>query len=123
MGNQTSSQNEDHKKKKDSNVNFLGNKIDSSGIITKGNNSSYRGIKTETNSVESSQAILKENTTEASSIVTTDKIETKDMKIPTTFEWKESGGTVYVTGSFSHWSQLFLMNKVGNHFELTLVIF
>ena len=42
--------------------------------------------------------------------------------IPTKFEWKEAAGIVYLVGSFGNWNQRFIMNKVGNTFELILVI-
>ncbi len=32
-------------------------------------------------------------------------------KINSVFYWINSGNTVYITGSFSNWNKLFLMNK------------
>ena len=39
-------------------------------------------------------------------------------KIPVTFEWKEGGNSVYLSGNFCNWKQLFLMqkNSEGNFF-------
>lgn len=50
-----------------------------------------------------------------------DKQDKSDIKIPTLFEWKEGGNTVYLTGSFCNWNQKFLMNQVNNKFEFILV--
>lgn len=42
-------------------------------------------------------------------------------KIPVTFEWDKVGNSVYVTGDFCGWKQLFLMEKKSNElFILTL---
>lgn len=42
----------------------------------------------------------------------------KSNKIPVTFEWKGGGNSVYLSGSFCDWKQLFLMKKnlEGNFF-------
>ena len=41
--------------------------------------------------------------------------------IPTTFEWKNGGNNVYLTGSFCNWNQFFLMKKISSgSFILTL---
>ena len=46
-----------------------------------------------------------------------------EVKIKTMFEWKEGGNIVYITGSFSNWTELFIMNKTdSNIHELTIVI-
>ncbi len=58
-----------------------------------------------------------EETTECQTIPDS-KIE---IKLPTTFEWKEGGSIVYITGSFSNWSQWFIMTRINNKFELVLV--
>lgn len=47
----------------------------------------------------------------------------KYKKISTIFKWKEPAGIVYLTGSFSYWNQLFLMNKkCDKTFEYTIVL-
>jgi hypothetical protein len=72
-------------------------------------------------STNSQNVIMKENTTDASTVIGfNEKILSKEIKIPITFEWKEGGSSVYVSGTFSNWNQFFLMHRVNNNFELTL---
>jgi hypothetical protein len=106
MGNQTSSQNErPHEKRM--------RIIDSDEkMIQLSTGSSYKGFKSE---LSSSSESPKDIDTDTSS-------HTEDVKVKTTFEWKEGGKNVYITGSFANWSQLFAMNKCGSgSFELCLV--
>jgi hypothetical protein len=77
--------------------------------------SSYKGLKTE----NSENPPIKESSIETNSNYNKEK---EDLKVQTHFEWKEGGNVVYVTGSFSNWSQWFVMNKTQNNiFDLTLV--
>ena len=72
--------------------------------MTDGNTNGDRSISNDTTSVVTAQEVQPEP------------------KIPMTFEWRDGGHVVYVTGSFSNWGQWFVMtknNKTGN-FELTL---
>lgn len=45
----------------------------------------------------------------------------REVKLSTTFEWKEGGNNVYMTGNFCNWNQKFMMTRLNNNFELTLV--
>jgi hypothetical protein len=118
MGNQISSPNDELGKKRV--PNFLNDKKEGSGIIIRDSLSSYKGVKTETCS-DGSNVIMKD-TTESSTIINNgEKNEVKDNKVQTIFEWKEGGNSVYVTGTFSNWNQWFLMNRINNNFEITLV--
>lgn len=98
----------------------------SSGFF-KDNISSYKGVITDASvssnlSKLSGISVEKESTREMTDHSTPDeKIETKDFKVPMLFEWKEGGGVVYLTGSFCNWNQKFLMNQIGNKFEIALV--
>lgn len=58
--------------------------------------------------------------TEVESATTTNSLEA-DNKVAVCFVWREGGNMVYLTGSFSNWSQIFVMTKANNNFELTLV--
>ena len=88
-------------------------------------NSSYRGVKTDMSS-QSGHSIEKESTNEITETSVNDahggeKIEMKEIKIPTNFEWREGGTNVFLTGSFCNWNQKFLMTQVNTKFEITLV--
>jgi len=49
------------------------------------------------------------------------KQDTCDEKVPTLFQWREGGKVVYVSGNFSNWTHLFIMEKKENGiFELIL---
>lgn len=78
--------------------------------------SSYKGLKTETGTNQNEKSISNDTT----SMVTTH--EPIEMKVPTLFQWKEGGNMVYVAGSFSNWTQFFVMtrNPDTGIFELIL---
>ncbi len=124
MGNQQNSSNPDRKREKRELIIDTKNNNDSNLYIDSNpdTNSSYRGVKTSAhcsaNDLE--KDVKAEQTTDCQTIP--DKIDPKDIKIPTTFEWREGGNIVYITGSFSNWSQWFIMTKINNKFEITLVI-
>lgn len=124
MGNQNSSNPERKKEKKEILIETK-NRMDTSygKIETKENNSSYKGIKTcgdfSANDLEKDPK--EELTTECQTIP--ENLDAKEIKIPTAFEWKEGGNIVYITGTFSNWSQWFIMTKINNKFELNLVNF
>lgn len=113
MGNQISSNTD----KKTQNVNA---KTDEGGGYYKENNSSYKGMKTDSTDNPNTNNGTKSET--QSTIVTNELKDPQDLKVPTQFEWKEGGKIVYVTGNFSNWSQWFMMSKniTNNYFELTL---
>ena len=70
------------------------------------NTSSYKGMKTDTEkfSNNESDSDISEKTTEQT-------LEIDDTKIPYTFEWKEGGNQVRLTGEFVNWKPLFEMTK------------
>jgi hypothetical protein len=109
MGNQPSPVTEKKSEPKEIIINKL--KDTSSGILS---NFSYKGVKTDTDISD-----IKDTTAET--IISIEKIEIKETKIPITFVWKEGGTNIYVTGSFSNWNQWFQMVKINNNFELVLV--
>ena len=41
--------------------------------------------------------------------------------IPTVFEWKGEGTSVFITGSFCNWKQKFKMIKLESTFQLIIV--
>ncbi len=124
MGNQQNSSNPDRRKEKKEVVIDTKNPDTKSfyAMTSKETNSSYKGVKTsgENSANELEKDVKAELTTECQTIP--ENIDDKDIKIPTTFEWKEGGNIVYITGTFSNWSQWFMMTKTNNKFELNLVI-
>ena len=105
---------ENSKDKEKSNNIIMNN---STSNFTKDNCSSYNGIRS-----ESSENPRKSLSYASSTSEHPDNLETpSDTKVPTTFEWKEDGNVVSVTGSFCNWSQFFIMNKDKDGvFRLTL---
>ena len=101
----------------------------------KDNLSSYEGIRSDDENIEEDNEVDENqnenenendnyNNSSSSSSIDKDNDKEKEFseeKIPTTFQWKEGGNTVYVTGSFCGWQQFFIMtkNEDGN-FSLTL---
>jgi hypothetical protein len=84
--------------------------------------SSYKGIKSDNFSLsdKKSKNSLRNQSTECQTIP--EKLDLKDFKIPTLFEWNDGGNVVYITGNFSNWTQWFMMNKIDkNKFLLNLV--
>jgi hypothetical protein len=127
MGNQVSSNSQNDKPNKNLNGKNNEGKNDSPDgdnlTYFKDNYSSYRGLKTdELTDGQNGQSISDTSV----GVPTADKTNTteitQDYKIPTNFEWKEGGNVVYVTGSFSNWSQWFIMsrNASNGNFELVL---
>jgi hypothetical protein len=117
MGNQVSSQGDNKK------IDHLKDKETDTISIVKDTYSSYKGLKTEL----SDQPNKETKDTNTSDSMTTLKQESgrpEDIKVSTNFEWREGGQAVYVTGSFSNWTQWFVMNRnpMTNFFELTLVL-
>jgi len=107
-----------------------GKNINSFLEINTKESSSYRGIKTiynensEKNTIElnSNKDKRTEKTTDCTSITTNICVDYSTFKIPFIFHWTEPAGVVYLTGSFSNWTQWFMMNKIGyDKFDLTLV--
>ena len=78
---------------------------------------SYKGIKSEGQSFVSCESALSVQTNEKSY----DSTNTNNT-VPYTFEWKEGGEHVYVTGSFCGWKQQLVMsyNSTTGYFEATL---
>jgi hypothetical protein len=113
MGNQTSSQHEKNREK-------LMNIIEGHEKVTESfvkSDSSYKGYDSGRLTYSENQN-CKEESTDTSS-----HFDAKEIKVKTMFEWREGGNTVYITGSFANWSQLFAMNKIANNkFELCLVL-
>jgi hypothetical protein len=77
------------------------------------NSNSYQGLKSDKSSKSNHNSSPK-----TSSNSEEYKVEEKEtinnlvnIKVATTFIWREGGNSVYVTGSFSNWKQWFLMKK------------
>lgn len=119
MGNQQNSSNPEKKREIKNVIAETKNRKLSSFLLinSKDNNSSYKGVKTSgnTSSVEFEKDI---KTLATDCTITPDK---SDSKAQTFFEWKDGGNVVYITGTFSNWSQWFIMAKNNNSFELFLV--
>ena len=109
------SENSKDKKTEEKSNNIIIN--NSTSNFTNDNCSSYNGIRS-----ESSENVIKSITCDSSASECPDKLEIPlEPKIPTTFEWREEGNVVSVTGSFCNWSQFFIMNKDKDGvFRLTL---
>ena len=71
----------------------------------------YDGIKTSEENVEENE-INNEDSDLYSTNIKNNNIETN--KIPVTFEWESGGNSVYLSGNFCNWQQLFLMEKQSN---------
>ena len=71
----------------------------------------YNGIKTIEENVEENE-INNEDSDLYSTNIKNNNIETN--KIPVTFEWESGGNSVYLSGNFCNWQQLFLMEKQSN---------
>ena len=86
--------------------------------LTKYTGSSCQGVRSET-----SESVRKSVSNGSTTSEQPDKTETPsdNSKIQTTFEWKEGGNVVSLTGSFCGWNRLFIMNKDKDGvFRLTL---
>ena len=88
------------------------NKDTDDNALIKDTYSSYKGLKTDTSEQTRDQKDYSEGSTNTREI---------EQKVPTRFEWKDGGNLVYLTGSFSNWTQWFVMNKKDHIYELTLV--
>ena len=83
--------------------------------------SSYKGVKTETTSLNNNSLSGNSSTSEKNN----ENIEqANDIKIPTFFQWKEGGNNIIITGSFCGWSNRFAMtkNEKKNYYELMLYL-
>ena len=83
--------------------------------------SSYKGVKTETTSLNNNSLSGNSSTSEKNN----ENIEqSNDIKIPTFFQWKEGGNNIIITGSFCGWSNRFAMtkNEKKNYYELMLYL-
>ena len=117
MGSQNSLSNSlkgNNKKEKNKNNNKGNNTLS----IDYNDSSSYKGVKTETTSININS--------QSGNSSTSDKVEniSNDIKIPTLFQWKEGGNNIVITGSFCGWSRQFSMlkNKNNNFYELLLYL-
>jgi hypothetical protein len=120
MGNQTSSHNE----KNDSKI--IDGKLEE--LSLKPDDSSYSGVVTKHAGSSDTKAIKRLNSEVEKSTDTQEnnhheriEIETKSDNVSFTFEWKEGGRTVYITGSFNNWSQQIEMSRLNDHFEYKMV--
>jgi hypothetical protein len=118
MGNQNSSH--DESKNQDNKERVVSphknkNQTDTSPITLINNGSSYKGVKTDT-ITKDDQSDSKETN------INTTNNSPQEMKTPTVFEWKDGGSIAYVTGSFSNWTQWFVMTKnlTSGNFELSI---
>ena len=122
MGSQNSSSNSLNKKNptnKGKNKKIETNSIDNNSNNYLNNSSLYKGINTETTSVNemSGSSSISDKGNEIENI-------TNDIKIPTLFQWKENGNNIIITGSFCGWNRQFSMvkNKNNNYYELLLYL-
>ena len=125
MGSQNSSTNSLNKKKSN-NKNKKSNQEMNQSQIYFNNSSSYKGVKTDTtslngNSLSGNSSISDKNNENNNSNISEQK---NNIKIPTLFQWKEGGNNILITGSFCGWSHRFTMtkNKKNNFYELTLYL-
>lgn len=116
MGSQVSS----NKDKPTTNVDKLDN---SSYNIVKNADSNYFGVKSQTNSIGSSYPVSEDNKTTTS--YADEKLSGSDLTLEhykVQFEWRYGGDKVYLTGSFSNWSQWFLLTNFNGIHKIELVI-
>lgn len=112
MGNQMSL---NSKEEKSGQVVKLNQEYVEQNLAFQENYSSFKGVKTDTHTSKKSRSSSKE------SIQTTDKTNDNDLKVLTPFEWRNGGQVVYITGSFSNWTQWFIMRRNDNGiFQLSL---
>lgn len=118
MGNQHALNNQ-NKNVHNQNLNFIQDNIESGYYIKTTN---------EQKNIEKIENLLKEETrptSETQSIAASvDKLKiTQPIKEKYTFEWREGGNNVVVTGSWVNWEQVFVLKK-DNHniFTVELVI-
>jgi 5'-AMP-activated protein kinase regulatory beta subunit len=91
-------------------------------IFFKEKYSSYKVIDTDiSNSKSFFNNSISNDTTNVVSI--NEKVESQEIKIRTYFEWKSGGNTVYVTGSFSNWSERYLMTKNNSTGKFELILY
>ena len=84
--------------------------------------SSYKGIHTETTSINGNS--LSGNSSQSDKNNENTNEQPNDIKIPTLFQWKEGGNNILITGSFCGWSHRFAMlkNEKNNYYELKLFL-
>ena len=84
-------------------------------VKQKQNSSDYTGIKTSKN---------QETSEEEKSTDYSNNEEKYKKRVPTFFEWKDGGETVFITGSFCDWNQRFILNKnkYTDNFDLLLYL-
>ena len=129
MGNQMSSVEEKHKDQANEieiskPSDKLGKKVvpgKEEALVIKDTFSSYKGLKSDNSADNENTNGDKSISNDTTSVVTAHE-NVQDVKISTPFEWKEGGHMVYVAGSFSNWTQWFVMTKNKNtgQFELLL---
>lgn len=100
-------------KPKDFVVNFQDKKLDDNIR----DYSSYKGIRSETDSYN----IMKATNENTSSHSEAQPAESLDL-VETTLTWKEGGSEVFITGSFSNWKQWFTLDKVGDSYNLRILL-
>ena len=84
-------------------------------VKQKQNSSDFTGIKTSKN---------QETSEEEKSTDYSNNEEKYKKRVPTFFEWKDGGETVFITGSFCDWNQRFILNKnkYTDNFDLLLYL-
>lgn len=91
-----------------------------SQFFNKDANSSYTGLRSESDSHRKPARIEESEESEEGSKMA-EEAEVTLQKIPTPFSWRFGGNMLYVTGSFSNWKQWFMLNKLPNgEFHLVL---
>ena len=120
MGSQNSSTNSLSKKNNKKNTKKNNDKGSNTSSIHYNDSSSYKGIITDTTSINGSS--LTSNSLSDKNDNQEDK--SNEIKIPTLFEWKEGGNDIIITGSFCGWKHRFTMalNKKTNNYELLLYL-
>ena len=116
----TNSLNKGNKKKKDKNHSHEIEAENHSNIYFN-DSSSYKGVKTDTTSLNNNSLSGNSSTSEKNN----ENIEqSNDIKIPTLFQWKEGGNNIIITGSFCGWKDRFAMskNEKNNFYELKLYL-
>lgn len=81
--------------------------------------SSYKGIRSESGSLQMRKCTNEMSESHRSNFTPTD---VHNELVEALFVWKEGGNEVFITGSFSNWKQWMSLEKVGDCFRLKILL-
>ena len=110
MGNQSSHNGESKRKDSEKVSNDIPNYYNMDNL------SSYKGLKTESNSETGARSDTCSHTTDKA----TESTSVQEKRYQVHFEWKEGGNKVLITGSFINWNTFIEMTKVNEIFQFNI---